>query len=250
MSASPLHSILPDPVDSLPAEFRIEGLLGVRELLRDLMRRKVPVTLYADDGVDDFLVTRITHVDEREIEFDLAGQPGMAGPFERARAITGIAFPGRVKTQFRLGHFELSEDEARAAPVLRAAIPEEMWRIQRRDAFRVVPPEMDRARFLAREEASGECVFPLADLSAGGAALRMSPDAPAPRVGHYWPHGRIEAGEDRTIPCSLIVRHVGEASPDDRELRIGCEFQQLPPEVQRQIQLYVIDIDKRQRRGG
>ncbi|HRO58206.1 MAG TPA: flagellar brake protein [Burkholderiaceae bacterium] len=248
MSEAPAaHSIYPDAVDSLPVEFRIDGELGVRAVLRDLSTRKVSVSLYPNGRLEDFVVTQVAHVDENGVEFELADDPAALATIASSRSIAAVAFPGSVKTQFVLAGFELLDSEVAGTPVLRAPIPALLYRIQRRDAFRVVPPVSDEARCVRRDGAGSETAYPIVDLSAGGAAVLAPADAPPPRTGEHWPHSRIET-IDRVIPCGLLVRHVDRHEGADGGSRIGLQFDALPSEIQRQVQLYVIDIDRRMRR--
>ena len=240
------HSIYPDAVDSLPAEFRIDGELGVRAVLRDLSTRKVSVSLYPEGRFEDFVVTQVAHVDESGVEFELADDPATLATIASARSIAAVAFPGSVKTQFLLAGFELLDREVAGRPVLRAPIPALLYRIQRRDAFRVVPPVTDEARCVRRDGAGSETAYPIIDLSAGGAAV-LAPDGAQPSsIGEHWSHSRIET-VDRVIPCGLLVRHVDQQD-EGGACRIGLQFDALPSEIQRQVQLYVIDIDRRMRR--
>src|SRR5690606_38038994 len=97
-SASP-DTIHPDPVDALPAEFRIEGTLAVRAILRELAERHVLVTLYADERLADFAVSQVLRAADAEVDFDLSGQEPFAHVLAQARRVVGVAFPGQVKTQ-------------------------------------------------------------------------------------------------------------------------------------------------------
>lgn len=243
------HSIYPDPVDSLPAEFRIDGRLGVRAVLRDLATRKVPVSLYPDGRLEDFVVCQVAYVDDGAVEFALPDDPTALKTIGSARSLAAVAFPGSVKTQFVLSGSELLDSEVSGTPVLRAPIPDLLHRIQRRDAFRVVPPVTDEARCVRRDGAGSEIVYPIVDLSAGGAAVLAPAGAPPSRIGEHWSHSRIET-IDRVIPCGLLVRHVDRHEGGDGACRIGLQFDALPPEIQRQVQFYVIDIDRRMRRKG
>ncbi len=243
-------TIGPDPVESLPAAFRIEGALAVRSVLRDLKERNVLVSLHPERDVSAFLVSRIAEVDEDEVEFDLSGQDLLLDMLSGTGAVIGVAFPGRVKTQFRLAGFAVLTVDPPGYPALRAPLPTELYRIQRRDAFRVLPPEGDQAQCVRRLAPDEEVRYALADLSAGGAAVQLPPEAPVPGVGEHWPRSRIETATALTIPCELVVRHVAEDPPGSGAHRIGMAFYATPSEVQRQIQLYVLEVDRRSRRNG
>lgn len=247
MSRTPVDPFRPDPLDSLPAEFRIDGSLGVRAVLRDLMQREAVISLYPGERHDDFIVTHISHVDETGVEFELGEQQASISALSERSSLIGVAFPGRVKTQFQLSGHSVVAGQTDSRPVLRAPVPDTLWRLQRRDAFRVAPPVEDDARLVRRLAPGEERHYPLTDLSADGLALRLPADEPRPAAGECWPHNRIETADGRIIPCDLMVRHL-DADPAGGH-RIGLSFHALPGEVQRQIQLYVIDIDKRARRS-
>jgi len=243
MSTARPDTVHPDPVSALPADFRIGGHLAVRAILRELACRHVLVTLYADGRLDTFAITRLTHVGDVEIEFDLTGQEPFVRTIATARDVAGVAFPGQVKTQFRLDDFEVAQ--APDGTVLRAHLPPELYRIQRRDAFRVQPPGFDEACCVRRLPPDGEVRYPLLDLSAGGASVLLPADAPVPEIGTIWPHCRLEAAGGRVIPCDLVVRHVDEHPSGRGCRRVGVAFHAMPGEVLRRIQVYVIDIEKR-----
>lgn len=243
-------TVEPDAVETLPAAFRIEGALAVRAILRDLKVRRVSVSLHVERHAAAFLVSRIAEVDEEEVEFDLSGQDELLDMLAGVEAVIGVAFPGRVKTQFRLAGFELLTIDPPGYPALRAPLPVELYRIQRRDAFRVSPPQGDQAQCVRRLSPDDEARYILADLSAGGAAVLLPPLAPVPALGERWLRSRIETASDLIIPCELVVRHVVEYPAGSGAHRVGLAFHATPSEVQRQIQLYVLDIDRRSRRGA
>lgn len=243
MSNLPLEAIHPDPVSTLPADFRVTGHLAVRAILRELACRHVLVTLYADESHDAFAITRLTNLGDTEVEFDLTGQEPFARALASARDIAGVAFPGQVKTQFWLNRFAVAQ--APQSTVLRAPMPCELYRIQRRDAFRVQPPGFDEAFCVRRTHPDGETRYTLLDLSVGGASILVPTGERVPVIGTIWTHCRLEAAGGQVIPCDLVVRHVDEHPPGSGNNRIGVAFHAMPGEVLRRIQIYVIDIEKR-----
>jgi len=255
------HSpIGPDAPDALEPQFRIEGAFAVRAVLRELMTRRALVTLYPEDRIDDALVTRIVHVDTDGVEFDASGQARSAQALREARFATGGSFPENVKTQFRLEPLTVgagpappaTDSPASAAEsawtTLRTPVPAEVYRLQRRDAFRVRPPAGDNAHCVQRLGAGRELRHPLIDLSAGGLSIRMSDEEPAPSRGRIWRHSRIEAADTLVIPCELVVRGVYEDPALEGARRVAFAFHAMPSDVLRRVQMYVIDIEKRLRR--
>lgn len=248
----------PDAPGALEPQFRIEGAFAVRAVLRELMTRRTLVTIYPEDRVVDALVTRIVHVDADGVEFDASGQARSAQALREARFATGVAFPENVKTQFRLEPLALDEGSAPPAPgaaaaksawtTLRAPVPAEVYRLQRRDAFRVRPPAEDDAHCVQRVNVGRELRHPLVDLSAGGVSIRMSTQEPAPSRGRIWRNSRIETAGALVIPCELVVCGVYDDPSLEGARRIAFAFHAMPGEVLRRVQMYVIDIEKRLRR--
>ncbi len=243
-------TVHPDPVDALPEAFRIEGPLAVRAVLRELAERHALVTLYADERIDDFAVSQVVRATGAEVAFDLSGQDAFAAALRHARRVVGVAFPGQVKTQFRLDRFAVVHEHE--AALLRAPLPAAVHRIQRRDAFRVPLPASEEAFCVLRVPPDGEIRHRLLDLSAGGVSVLLDAGIAPPAIGTIWAHCRIETGDGRVLPCELSVQHAepypagdGSRPAGDGAHRVGAAFRAMPGEVLRRIQIYVIDVEKR-----
>ncbi len=250
-------SIGPDLAGSLSPEYRIEGEFAVRAVLRELMARRSLVTLYPEGRVDDALVTRIVHVAPDGVELDASGQPQSRAALRDARFAIGVAFPENVKTQFRLDAMSLAEEstmpnsaEGPVATVttLQAPVPSEIYRLQRRESFRVRPPAEDDVHCVQRVAIGREVRHRLIDLSAGGLSIRMAADETPPAPGRIWRQSRIETATSLVIPCELIARGVYEDPALEGARRVAFAFHAMPSDVLRRVQMYVIDIEKRLRR--
>lgn len=260
MSNATDSSIGPDAPGTLNPEFRIEGVFAVRAVLRELMSRRSLVTLYPEGRVDDALVTRIVHVAPDGVELDASGQPRGADALRRAEFAIGVAFPESVKTQFRLERLRLSDEPVRSAngdatataivTTLEAPVPAELYRMQRRESFRVRPPLDDDAHCVQRIGVGRELRHPLIDLSAGGLSIRMTAEDAPPATGRIWRQSRIETAGPLVIPCELVVRGVYEDAALEGDRRVAFAFHAMPSDVLRRVQMYVIDIEKRLRREG
>lgn len=252
-------SIGPDLSGSLSPEYRIEGVFAVRAVLRELMARRSLVTLYPEGRVDDALVTRIVHVAPDGVELDASGQPRSRAALRDARFAIGVAFPENVKTQFRLDAMSLAEESALPNPAdetvatvttLQAPIPSEIYRLQRRESFRVRPPADDDVHCVQRVAVGRELRHRLIDLSAGGLSIRMAAEETPPAPGRIWRQSRIETASSLVIPCELIARGVYEDPALEGARRVAFAFHAMPSDVLRRVQMYVIDIEKRLRREG
>ncbi len=252
MDANLHSSFRPIELDEA-ADFRVEGTMAVRSLVRELLGSRSLVVVYAADDPDVFLVTRILALEADTVEFDFSGRNDHRDALLAAPWLTVVGTPGPVKIQFRVTGAEL----VRAAPGsppgagerLSALLPSEGWRVQRRNAFRVRPMPQDKARVMLRTDDGGDVGGPLTDLSAGGLSFEWPAGQPIPELGATLHHCRIEADGRAAIPCDLRIVRIDTTGADEAAAvaRVSAEFHAMPHEVCRSVQLYVMDIEKRGR---
>ncbi len=235
------------------AEFRVEGTMAVRSLVRELLGSRSLVVLYAADDPDVFLVTRILALDADTVEFDFTGRNDHRDALLAAPWLTVVGTPGPVKIQFKVTAAEVvrpAPGTPGARERLSALLPSEGWRVQRRNAFRVRPMPEDDARVAVRADDGSEFGGALTDLSAGGLSFEWPVDRPLPELGATLHHCRIEVEARPPIPCDLRVVRIdapGEDEAASAPPRVSAEFHGMPDEVCRSVQLYVMDIEKRGR---
>ncbi len=242
----------PDP------RFRVAGEFAVRAILRELMAQATPMTLHPEGVRDDPVPARITDVDNGSFELEVPGLSQDAARLFAAGFVIASTAPATVRTRFRIERLHPG-DEALDGPAgpgrmrLRAPLPPAAWRYQRRDSFRVRPPEEDEACCVQRIAVGRELRHAILDLSAGGLCLELAHGQPLPEPGTLWSHCRIET-TTVVIPCELMVcgTHEGHtAAPDGTTCQSGrplaLAFHRLPAEVLRSVQRYVIDIERRTR---
>ncbi len=253
MDPSPHSSYLPLQPSETTEAFRIDGTMAVRSLVRELIGANALVAVYAQEDADTFIVTRILALEADSLELDFTGDDNRLQDLLRAPYLTVVGVPGSVKIQFRLENVQL-ERAARRTPAsggpggagtLTAHLPATGWRVQRRNAFRVKPPEEDGATVTFRPSRGAEFKGQLTDLSVGGLAALWPSDAPEPELGSTLRHCRIDAPNIAPIPCDLRVVRVDHA--EGMPARLSCEFYAMPQTVARFVQLYVMDIEKRAR---
>ena len=249
MDAALHSSFRPIELDEA-AEFRVEGTIAVRSLVRELLGSHSLVVVYAGDDPDVFLVTRILALEADTVELDFTGRNDHRDALLAAPWLTVVGTPGPVKIQFRVTGAEVVPPAPGAGERLSALLPAEGWRVQRRNAFRVRPPPEDKARVVVRTDDGSDCDGTLTDLSAGGLAFEWPAGQPLPELGATLHHCRIEAGSRAPIPCDLRIVRLDSPGADEAELaatRVSAEFHGMPHEVSRSVQLYVMDLEKRGR---
>ena len=168
--------------------------------------------------------------------------------------LTAVTVLDAVKIQFTtvgLGR-QTPAGEAAAGPVLHLKLPTTVYRLQRRNAYRIVPPEFAPASlWLATpDEPAAERRVHVADLSATGLAFRwplLAGEAPIP--GQILEDCRLELAGTVPIRCALLITDTQapgtfHTDPDAR-IRVGCHFSRIDPASGRAVQMYVDSAQRR-----
>lgn len=240
--------LLPETDPAFLRPFLVEGVLAVRALLRELVTHRALLAIYAGHELEDFVISQVTHLDDHSIELDFVTDDDRRQAIARAGGVVVIGLLETVKVQFELSPIGLDLRDGR--PVLRARHPQTMYRIQRRDAFRVRPPAGEPASVVIRLSPGAEQHFRVIDFSATGVAYAMAPGSALPLEGTVLHLSRLECAGRPPIPCDLLVRHVSAGLLSENGAhRIGCEFYRIDSLAERAVQMIVIDLERRQRQA-
>ena len=85
------------------------------------------------------------------------------------------------------------------------------------------------------------------DVSIGGCPLFLPHDVPSLPPGTRLAEVQIELDADTRFPAQLTLQHVSSILPDERGVRMGCEWAPLGGSAERALQRY-IDHTQKQRR--
>ena len=235
------QQFLPDTDAGLLERFSVDGPLAVKAILEDLVRGRALITLYAAHDHEEFVVSQILGWDASGIRFDFTTDEHRRQAILRGAGITVVAFLDSIKIQFDARALRLQPDAR--LPTLVCTVPTRVFRIQRRDAFRVRPPHRSPVECVIRSVGAEERVYRVMDMSPDGLALMVPATQPVPASGELWQHCRLEIPGYAPIPCDLLVRVVSETLlGDGASARIGCEFHRPTPQTQRAVQIYVMDL--------
>lgn len=228
-------------------QFLLRERAEILFVLKSLMNCRAQITAFFDEG-KEMLLTAIVAVAEDHLILD----PGPS----RETNLKALAAPkhfcvtslDKVRVQFILRG--LVETEFGGRPAFRAALPEEVLRLQRREFYRLELPVM-RPLYcrmpiplpegkLALHEAQ------VLDLSCGGVGL-SAPREPLPfAAGMRFADCRLELPEVGFITATIEVRHLFEVTLRNgtRLRRAGCAFLDLPGPQMTLIQRYIIKVER------
>jgi c-di-GMP-binding flagellar brake protein YcgR len=243
---------MPMPLDALGAapggldEFRLTAPREIAAMLRQLSDGNIQVNLNAADG--SVVCGTVWAMDAARGSLGFSVDPGdpALNALLECQEVVVVAYLDSVKVQFDVHNLVLVHG-ARAA-VLNCAYPREIFRFQRRNAYRVRP--LMRASPVAKvrhsEIAEMQLALRVLDVSIGGCALFLPDDVPPMQPGSVLNQVQIELDAETAFSVNLRLQHVTLLNQDARGVRLGCEFVRADAATLRSLQRY---IDQTQKRG-
>jgi flagellar brake protein len=257
-------------------EYRIGHASERLALLKVLREEHVQVVLSSPDGAS--ITTSLFALDETAGRLHFSGDLGsshLAGLID-SDEVVAVSYLQSVKLQFDLHDLVLVHGDH--ATTLQCPLPLEMFRFQRRDAFRVRPVGRNAPVVKMRHPAVRDMKLALrvVDVSIGGCALWLPHDVPPLKPGTQFSDVLVDLDTDTSIAMELTVHHVtmlstgadvsegrdtdGSASAGalsavqsavpragESGVRLGCSWRPLNPSAMRGLQLWIDQTQKRRR---
>lgn len=229
-------------------EFAVRHPTELQGLLRQLADRCVPINLSTPDG--SAYTTTLWTVDahQRRLSFSAnVAQPAVRALVDAGRA-TAVAYLDSVKLQFDIEHLVLVHGSGASA--LQATLPNQLYRFQRRESFRVRTPSGSAPTASLVHPSMPKMALKLRvlDVSVGGCALALPASAPALAPGIRLADVRIELDADTRFSATLGLQHVSSGmGASGQGQRLGCAFVKLEGGATRALQHYIDQTQKRQR---
>jgi c-di-GMP-binding flagellar brake protein YcgR len=241
----------PAPLDGMNQddgldEFRVSSPRDIQSILKQLLDGSVLLGLHGEDGV--VFTTALWTLDGARgtIGFNAdPADPAMAALL-RGDEVIVVGYLDSVKIQFDVQGLRLVSGQR--ASVLACTAPRELYRFQRRDAFRVRPltRTAPNARFLHPDMPDVEMTLRVVDISIGGCGLFLPAEQPSMNRGAVVADVRIELDSDTRIEVDMRLKHSTIVSEGARGARLGFEFIRPGGETLRTLQRF---IDLTQKRG-
>ena len=227
-------------------EFRVSSPREIGALLKQLLDGSVLLNLNASDG--SVYTSAIWTLDSARgtIGFNADPKdPAMQALLECEEVVV-VGYLDNVKLQFDINDIVLVHGNR--ASVLSCPFPREMYRFQRRNAFRVRPLMRSSpvARFRHPDMPEMEFALRLIDISIGGCGLFLPEDVPTMNAGVLLNNVRIELDADTRLDLNMRLRHVSAINAEARGVRLGFEFVRAGGDALRILQRF---IDLTQKRG-
>jgi flagellar brake protein len=228
---------MPMPLDALGSgpsglsEFRIDTPREVATMLKQLLDGSVQLNLNASDGSVVSGTIWTMDSDRGTMGFAVDPLDPALHALLECQEVVVVGYLDSVKVQFDV-HNLVMVHGARCS-VLTCSYPRELFRFQRRGAYRVRPLQRSSpvARVRHTDIAEMQLALRVLDVSIGGCALFLPQDVPPMQVGGVMNQVQIDLDADTRF-------HVN--------LRLGCEFVRADATALRSLQRF---IDLTQKRG-
>jgi c-di-GMP-binding flagellar brake protein YcgR len=233
--------------DDRLASFRVTDAAEIRALLKSLMDQVVPLNLSASDG--SAYTTTLWTVDSAagRVAFTADTMAHAVHDIVEADECVAVAYLDRIKLQFDVSDLVLVQGPK--ASVLQARLPREMFRFQRRNAYRVRTLERTAPTASFRHPAIPEMNVALRvlDVSVGGCALLLPSDVPPLQPGVTIRGVRLSLDAETQLDGALVLHHVTSTGAENGSVRLGCGIAGLAGGAERALQKYIDQTQKRRR---
>ena len=227
-------------------EFRVSSPRDIGALLKQLLDGSVLLNLNGSDG--GVFTSAIWTLDSARSTIGFNADPNDPAlqSVLHSNEVVVVGYLESVKVQFDVRNIVLVHGNK--ASVLSCPFPREMYRFQRRNAFRVRPlmRSAPLARLFHPDMPDNEFSLRIIDISIGGCALFLPTDVPMMNAGVQLRRVHLELDADTRLDVDLRLQHVTSLNGDARGLRLGFEFVRPNGDMVRTLQRF---IDLTQKRG-
>ncbi|TCJ17231.1 flagellar brake protein [Parasulfuritortus cantonensis] len=230
--------------------FRIDHAGEIERILRAVMAKRALVTAYCEDE-RDFLVTTLVALDSAKHALYFGTGPDAA--IDRAltvsRVVTFNTSHDQVRVVFKTPAMTVVERDGEK--LLRADMPAELLRFQRREYYRLPTPMTHPVK--CQIDLGGYVLDAVVvDISIGGVGLLAYSQDAALKEGEVHHGCRLSLPDAGSFAVSLRVRTVYEQVMKNglASRRLGCQFIDLAPSLETDIQRYIIRVERDRRLHG
>lgn len=225
-------------------DFRIGSGAEIEALLGRLEAERTLVTLSSPDGHSFTTLLWNLDVPRRQLAFHAEGGGDTIAALLTSDEVVAVAYLDRIKLQFEVEGLMLVRGQR--MDTLTARLPDEVFRFQRRSAYRVQPLSSQVPVAVFRHPAMPDMTLQLRvlDVSLSGAALHLPDDVPAIAPGVRINQCLLKLDADTHISTDLLIHHHTPLVPEGHGQRLGCELVGMQGQ-DRALQNYIHQTQKR-----
>lgn len=231
-------------------QYMVTSPTEINFLLRTLVDQSSMVMVYFNHH-QLFFMTTLLAVDTQKghLLFEMSNNADTNRQAISAKEFVCATTLDKIKVQFSVNGIEQARYKDR--PVIRANLPKQLLRLQRREYFRVPTPAVRplKCAMMVRDDFGNarQIEIPILDISAGGIGLMLSASqVPLFTKGQLYSGCRMELPDEGGFTCNLRLCDFIEVSGRNGQsyTRAGCEFVEMRGAVENMIQRYIIRLER------
>jgi c-di-GMP-binding flagellar brake protein YcgR len=228
-------------------DYLVNNPKEIVSILQTVVERKSRVALYYNEG-NSMVLTLILAAGEKGVWIDAASNPLDNKHIERSKRIIFVTTHNQAKVQFIATDVMLGIYED--APAFSLALPSKLLRLQRRDYYRLVTPEIDALKCIIRPVPGQTHIqheVTVMDISIGGVALVCEASGIELQPGMVYEHCQIELPEVGRLEASIEVKNAFEITDRNGRVkrRAGCVFVKPDGKTTMLLQRYVAQMQQK-----
>lgn len=213
---------------------------AIINVLHELTKRPDIITAYFNNGREYILTAVLSVIPDRDlVVLDYGADEKQNRRLLEHGRVVCVTKHDNISIKFSLEGVQRAKFQERQA--LAAPVPETLFRLQRREYYRVPTSTLNPLKCFVPQPDGSELLVNVADISCGGVGLVDPRNTFAPEVGTILGGCRIELPEYGNLHCDLQVRNTFMQRQNDgnQVRRIGCAFIALPVDKNALIQRYI-----------
>ncbi|WP_045757975.1 flagellar brake protein [Xanthomonas albilineans] len=234
--------------------FMLTNKRQIRQLLQSLINQRSQVSAHLS-GRDQSFSTALLALDEDTLLLDLSVNDACNNAAEQAEYLLCFAQLDRVRVRFRIQGQERGELDGIGG--FRAALPDSLYYLQRREHFRLETPVTESPMCILRLDDANpptELLLRVLDISNGGlavavavaVAVAIAPDQPLPQLQQSYKGCELQLPDTPPIRLTLEIcnMYASKLANGQETLRLGVRFVDLPRGADAAIQRYIFRIER------
>jgi c-di-GMP-binding flagellar brake protein YcgR len=205
------------------------------------------VALYYD-GENDFILTTLLAVDDGGLWLELGPNDSINKCVAKSHRLIFISSHLQVKVQFTANQANIEKYKGNL--VFHLALPDNLFRVQRREYFRLMTPIINPLRcIISKGSTNNQSIreFIIMDVSCGGVGLVCREDDTELVPGSLYENCQIELPEHGIITGTIEVKNLIQTTSKSGIIkkRAGCEFKNLEGSSIILLQRYITHMQQK-----
>lgn len=205
------------------------------------------VALYYD-GENDFILTTLLAVDDGGLWLELGPNDSINKCVAKSNRLIFISSHLQVKVQFTSDQAIIEKYKGNLA--FHIALPDSLFRVQRREYYRLMTPIINPLRCIISQESSlnqSTREFIIMDVSCGGVGLICMEDDTELVPGRVYENCQIELPGHGVIKGTIEVKNLIQTTSPSGIIkkRAGCEFKNLDSSSVILLQRYITNMQRK-----